>query len=154
MESTEIKQRTEKAIAYFENGYSCSQAVLLAYADKYGISEATAAALSGSFGGGMGRLREVCGALSGGLMVLGLEYPYTNTTPKEHKNTNYAMVQKTALEFKAIMGSYICAELLSKKQMPEQPIPDDRNDNYYALRPCTRCVAIAAKLVGEAINNE
>jgi len=146
-----IKERAQKAIGFFENGYNCSQSVVMAYADLYDIDQETANKFASSFGGGMGRLREVCGAVSGMFMILGLRYPATDITDKNAKTANYQAVQRTASEFKAEMGSYICADLLKIKRQPEDASPSDRNARYYALRPCSRCVAIAAEIVGAEI---
>ena len=151
MNNIELKQRTELAVSYFEQGYNCSQAVFMAYADKYQIDSETAAKLATSFGGGMGRLREVCGAVSGMFFVLGLHYPFTQPTDKVAKDTNYKAVQRTAAEFKSVMGSYICADLLKTKREPQQPESAERNEAYYNMRPCTRCVAVAAGIVGREI---
>jgi C_GCAxxG_C_C family probable redox protein len=146
-----IAKRTEQAVTFFESGYNCSQAVLMAYSDLYGIETETAAKLATSFGGGMGRLREVCGAVSGMFMVLGLHYPYIDTTNKTAKNNNYKAVQHTANEFKNVMGSYICADLLRLKHEPQNPVSSERNEAYYKSRPCIRCVGVAAKIVGNEI---
>lgn len=148
-----IEERTQKAIDFFEQGYNCSQSVLMAYADLYGIDKETATKFASSFGGGMGRLREVCGAVSGMFMVLGLHYPATDVTDKKAKIINYEAVQRTAKEFKEELGSYICADLLKIKRQPEEVTPSERNARYYALRPCSRCVAIAAEITGEEIFN-
>jgi C_GCAxxG_C_C family probable redox protein len=148
-----IEERTQKAIDFFEQGYNCSQSVLMAYADLYGIDQETATKFASSFGGGMGRLREVCGAVSGMFMVLGLHYPATDVTDKKAKIINYEAVQRTAKEFKEELGSYICADLLKIKRQPEEVTPSERNARYYALRPCSRCVAIAAEITGEEIFN-
>ena len=151
MNNIELKQRTELAVSYFEQGYNCSQAVFMAYADKYQIDRETAAKLATSFGGGMGRLREVCGAVSGMFFVLGLHYPFTQPSDKVAKDVNYKAVQRTAAEFKSVMGSYICADLLKTKREPQQPESTERNEAYYNMRPCTRCVAVAAGIVGREI---
>ena len=103
----ELESRVSTAIGFFEQGYNCSQAVFMAYSDIYGIESDTAAKLGTSFGGGMGRLREVCGAVSGMFLVLGLHYPANDVKDKTAKTTNYDAVQRTAKEFKFEMGSYI-----------------------------------------------
>lgn len=151
IKETEIESRVSAAITFFEQGYNCSQAVFMAYADKYQIDSETAAKLATSFGGGMGRLREVCGAVSGMFFVLGLHYPFTQPTDKVAKDENYKAVQRTAAEFKSFMGSYICADLLKTKREPQQPESAERNEAYYNMRPCTRCVAVAAGIVGREI---
>lgn len=147
----EIDSRVKQAVDFFEQGYNCSQAVFMAYSEKYGIDTETAAKIATSFGGGMGRLREVCGAVSGMFIVLGLAYPATDAKDKASKNENYKLVQKTAKEFKEIMGSYICADILSLKHEPQNPVSSIRNEEFYKLRPCTRCVALAAELTGKEI---
>jgi len=147
----DLESRVTTSIAYFEQGYNCSQAVFMAYSDMYGIDKETAAKLATSFGGGMGRLREVCGAVSGMFLVLGLHFPATDVKDKIAKNTNYEAVQRTANEFKSIMGSYICADLLKIKHEPQNPEASERTTKYYELRPCARCVAVAAEIVGKEI---
>lgn len=151
MNKTEINQRKSNAVTFFEQGYNCSQAVFMAYSNLYGIKPEMAAKLATSFGGGMGRLREVCGAVSGMFLVLGLQYPFTDTKDKGAKNTNYKAVQRTANEFKSVMGSYICADLLNLKHEPQNPESSERNEAYYKSRPCTRCVKIAAEIIGNEL---
>jgi len=148
---SEIESRVLDATTFFEQGYNCSQAVFMAYSDIYGIDKETAAKLATSFGGGMGRLREVCGAVSGMFLVLGLQYPFTDTIDKAAKNTNYQAVQRTANEFKSITGSYICADLLKLKHEPQNPESSERNEAYYKSRPCTRCVTVAAEIIGKEL---
>lgn len=154
MNENEINPRVSRAITLFESGFNCSQAVFMAYADAYGIEEKLAAGLSTSFGGGMGRMREVCGALSGACMLLGLEYPHNDPADKTSKDTNYKVVQRVAAAFKADMGSYICADLLTLKREPQLPESSERTQKYYDLRPCTRCVAVAAEIVGKEIGKD
>ncbi len=151
MDKNELEKRTEQALTYFYDGYNCSQAVFMAYSDLYNMDKELAAKISSSFGGGMGRLREVCGAVTGMFMVLGLHYPATDVKDKAAKTTNYAAVQRTAAEFKQEMGSFICADLLKIKRAPENPTPSERNVKYHALRPCDRCVAMAAEILGKEI---
>jgi C_GCAxxG_C_C family probable redox protein len=152
----EIKtqEHVDKAVSLFKSGYNCSQAVFMAYSELYGIDIQTAAKIATSFGGGMGRLREVCGAVSGMFIILGLQYPYTNPQDKSSKNANYKAVQEVAQQFKNEMGSYICADLLKIKHVPQNPVSETRSEAYYKSRPCTRCVAVAAEIVGNKILNE
>lgn len=147
----EIELRKNRAVSFFEEGYNCSQAVFMAYSDIYGIEKETAAKLASSFGGGMGRLREMCGAVSGMFLLLGLKYPFIDTKDKASKNANYKAVQKLANEFKTEMGSYICADLLKIKHVPQNPESSERNEAYYKLRPCAKCVANAARIIGKEI---
>lgn len=153
-QNEEIDKYVKAATGYFEKGYNCSQSVFLAFAGNYGVDEDTAAKISLSFGAGMGRLREVCGAVTGMFMVMGLHYPATDVTDKGARTVNYTAVQRTAAEFKSEMGSYICAELLNIKRQPENPTPCDRNPAYYAERPCLRCVATAAAITAREILKE
>lgn len=142
-----IEEKVRKSVTLFEEGYNCSQAVFMTYANRYGIETEMAAKLATSFGGGMGRLREVCGAVSAMSLVLGLEYPFTDTKNKTSKNLNYSKVQYAANKFKDEMGSYICADLLNIKRIAESPVSTDRNEAYYTSRPCTRCVAKASEII-------
>jgi C_GCAxxG_C_C family probable redox protein len=151
MKEIDIQSRVEKAVSNFKEGYNCAQSVAMAYADLYTVDKETIAMLSAPFGGGMGRLREVCGAVTGMFLVLGLEYPANNPDDKAAKTRNYAAVQRTGLLFKEKMGSYICADLLKIGRAPQQPIPDDRNAAYYAKRPCAYCVAVAAEILGKEL---
>ena len=151
MNDKEIESRVSTAITFFEEGYNCSQAVFMAYSDRYGIEKEMAAKLATSFGGGMGRLREVCGAVSGIFLILGLQYPFTDTKDKAAKNTNYKAVQRTANQFKSVMGSYVCADLLKLKHESQHPESSERTDVYYKTRPCARCVALAAEIVGKEL---
>jgi len=148
-----IEERKERAVAYFNEGYNCAQSVFMAYSDLYDIDMELAKKLSASFGGGMGRLREVCGTCSGMFMILGLHYPATDPTNQEFKTANYAAVQRTAQTFKDIFGTIICAELLKIKKLPITSSPSDRNAEYYAKRPCARFVAEAAEILGKEIQS-
>src|SRR5690554_6681098 len=118
----DIEERKEKALDYFKAGYNCSQSVALAYADIFDLDIELVKKLTSSFGGGMGRLREVCGAVSGMFFILGMKYPSTDPLIKEDKTKNYQAVQKTAQEFKNIFGSIICADLLNIKREAHIPI--------------------------------
>lgn len=148
---TELETRENKAVALFEEGYNCSQAVFMAYSDIYGIDNDMAAKIATSFGGGMGRLREVCGAVSGMFLLLGFKYPYVNIKDRTAKNKNYQAVQSVATTFKTEMGSYICADLLKRDRKPEKYQSTERSDQFYKERPCTQCVRKAAHIIGKEI---
>lgn len=148
---SETELRTQKAVSLFEQGYNCAQSVFMAYADIFGVERELAAKLPTSFGGGMGRLREVCGALSGAFMLLGLKYPFTDVHNKALKNENYKKVQAVAGAFKQEMGSYICADLLHIRREAQHYVSADRTKAYYAERPCSKCVRVAAEIVGKEI---
>ena len=161
MMTINIDERVEKARRLFkEGGYNCCQAVVLAYNDIFGLDDETAAALSSGFGGGMGRMREVCGSVSGMVMLAGLIKPADDPKNKEWRTANYALVQEMAEEFKSVNGSIICKELLGLVPMgsctpapKESPEPSDRTPEYYKKRPCEELVAISARIVGEKLKN-
>ncbi len=147
----DIEERVKKAKRLFkEGGYNCCQAVVLAYNDVFGLSDETAAALSSGFGGGMGRMREVCGSVSGMVLLAGLLKPATDPSDKAARTGNYALVQEVAGEFKTLNGSIICRELLGIT-IPESPVPSDRTPEYYKKRPCEELVGISARIIGEKI---
>ena len=157
MKTFDLEERVEKAKFLFkEGGYNCCQAVVLAYNDVFGISDEVAAAMSSGFGGGLGRMREVCGSVSGMVMLAGLMRPADDPSVKEWRTANYALVQEMAGEFKAINGSIICKELLGLVPMgsgtpaPKES-PSDRTPEYYKKRPCEELVGISARIVGEKI---
>ena len=133
----------------FLEGYNCAQAVAVAFTDLTGMDKKEAAKLASPFGGGMGRLREVCGAVSGMFMVLGYLYGYDNSDADAHKKELYHQVQELAEQFKAMNGSIICRELLDNPSTDPNPSP--RTAEYYAKRPCARMVMTAAELMDQFI---
>ena len=155
----DIEERVAKARRLFkEGGYNCCQAVVLAYNDLFGIDDSLAASLSSGFGGGMGRMREVCGSVSGMVMLAGLIAPATDPSDKEWRTRNYALVQEVAGEFRRINGSIVCKELLglvsvasSATPPKESPEPSDRTPEYYKKRPCEELVGISARIIGEKL---
>jgi C_GCAxxG_C_C family probable redox protein len=159
MKEINIEERVIKAKRLFkEEGYNCCQAVVLAYNDIFGIDDEVAAAMSSGFGGGMGRMREVCGSVSAMVMLAGLIAPATDPAVKVDRTRNYALVQDMAGQFKAMNGSIVCKELLglvpmgSSQAVPsESPEPSDRTPEYYKKRPCEELVGISARIVGEKI---
>ena len=128
--------RKEIAMKLFEEGYNCAQAVFLAFEDLYGIERKTALRLSSSFGGGMGRLREVCGSVSGMFMVAGMLYGYDNPQASTEKAEHYARIQKLAADFEKKNGSIVCRELLGLTVKKQEPTPEARTPEYYKKRPC------------------
>ncbi|MBR7121938.1 MAG: C_GCAxxG_C_C family protein [Oscillospiraceae bacterium] len=132
------------AAELFVKGYNCAQAITVAFSDVTGLDEKLSAKLASSFGGGMGRMREVCGAVSGMLMVAGLLYGYEEPLkggPLEH----YSRVQELAGKFKEQVGSIVCRELL--KNPPSDPNPTPRTEEFYKVRPCARFVVLAAQIL-------
>ena len=147
MSELEIEQRAQKAQDLFKQGYNCSQAVFASCADIYGIAdEQLALRLSASFGGGMGRMRLVCGAASGMFMLAGLQNGSSTPHDNEGKMKNYAFVQQLAGEFKGKYGSLICAELLGLAPRPQDPQPEARTPQYYEKRPCSEMVAESVRI--------
>ncbi len=139
----------EKAKALFLEGYNCAQAVFGAFAEELGFDFSTAMKLSSGFGGGMGRLREVCGAVSGMFMVFDMKYGYISPTDKDGKMTLYSHIQELARRFENENGSIICKELLGLSKKKSEPTPEDRTNEYYKKRPCGELVKIAADIVDE-----
>ena len=138
------------AAELFLGGCNCAQAVVVAFSDVTGLDRDFAAKLSSSFGGGMGRMREVCGAVSGMLMVAGLLYGYTDPGEKDcHKKAHYALVQELSGKFREEVGSIVCRDIL--KNPPSDPNPTPRTAEFYARRPCARMVMLAAKILDDYI---
>ena len=137
----------EKAKAYFEEGYNCAQAVTLAFAEEMRADTEMAAKMASSFGGGLGRLREVCGCVSGMALAAGALYGYSDPKAKEEKADHYALIQKLANEFKERNGSIICRELLAGINNDTNPVPEERTENYYKKRPCAELVYSAAEIL-------
>ena len=138
-----------KAAELFLSGYNCAQAVAVAFCDVTGLTEKQAAKMSSAFGGGMGRMREVCGAVSGMLMVLSFLYGYDTPGDDVSKKQQYTVVQALSARFREETGSIICREIL--KNPPSDPNPSPRTAEYYAKRPCARMVMTAARILDEYI---
>ena len=142
-----MEERIEKAVALFKEGYNCSQSVVAAFADRYGFTREQALRMSASFGGGIGRMRETCGAACGLFMLAGLETGAVDGADREGKAANYALVQQLAEEFKKRNGALKCAELLGlSKKEPVVSTPEARTTQYYAKRPCVKMVEEAARI--------
>lgn len=155
MTEQEIQQRVERAKELFHQGFNCSQAVFAACADIYGIEdEALALRLAASFGGGIGRMRQTCGAACGMFMLAGLENGSAIEGDAEGKKQNYALVQSLAEKFKQENGSLICSELLGIAPKPQDPAPEARTEAYYRKRPCVEMVASAVRIFLESKVNK
>lgn len=153
-EHTMTEDRVQKAVELFMSGYNCSQSVVAAFADEYGFTQEQALRMSASFGGGIGRMRETCGAACGMFLLAGLETGATEAADRQGKAANYAVVQELAAEFKRRKGSLICRELLGlKKSTPVSTQPEERNSQYYAKRPCARMVEEAARIWVDFLKN-
>ena len=142
------------AVALFEKGYNCSQSVFLAFSDMYDMDEETALKISSSFGGGMGRLREVCGAVTGMFMVAGMIYGYADPDDREGKKNHYERIQQLAKEFEKENGNLICRNLLDLEEKRQSPVPEPRTKEYYRKRPCSQLVRNAAEIMAQFIANQ
>lgn len=145
-----MKNYATHAAELFESGYNCAQAVTVAFCDVIGMEEKAAAAMASSFGGGMGRMREVCGAVSGMLLVAGILYGYDTPGDDSVKAAHYQRVQQMASQFRQEAGSIICREIL--KNPPSDPLPTPRSAEFYQMRPCTRMVYLAAEIMSNYIS--
>lgn len=141
----------KKAMQLFLDGYNCSQSVILAFQDLHGLDERTAAKVSSSFGGGMGRLREVCGSVSGMFMVAGLLYGYDDPKAKEEKAEHYKRIQELAARFQEFNHSIVCRELLGLEKGKDSYVPSERTEEYYRKRPCKELIGLSAALMEEYI---
>ena len=155
MTQQEIEHRVERAKELFHQGFNCSQSVFAACADLYGIEdEELALRLSASFGGGIGRMRQTCGAACGMFLLAGLENGSATAHDAEGKQQNYALVQNLAAKFKDENGSLICAELLGIAPKPQDPTPEARTEAYYQKRPCADMVASAVRIFLEHLEQK
>lgn len=146
-----LSKHSDYAKELFKKGYNCSQSVFAAFCDETNLDFEDALKISSSFGGGMGRLREVCGAVSGMFMVVGVKYGYTDPTDKIKKSEHYKLIQSLAKRFEEKNSSLICRELLGLTVKQDSPIPEDRTEAYYKKRPCAELVEYAAQILDEYI---
>ena len=148
------KFQTDRASRFFRKGYNCAQSVFAAHAEKLGLDLDTALKISAPLGGGVGRMREICGAFSACAMLAGLKFASAEAS-KEEKARIYEITQKLAEKFKAQNGSIICRELLGLMESEKSaPVPDERTAHYYASRPCEKIVENASKLASKEIFGE
>ncbi len=153
MDNKDIEKRIERARELFHEGFNCSQSVVAACADLYGMDEQTALRVAASFGGGIGRMRQTCGAACGMFLLAGLENGSATPHDAEGKKQNYALVQDLAAKFKEENGSLICAELLGIAPKPQEPTPEARTEAYYQKRPCAEMVASAVRIFLTTLHN-
>ena len=145
-----MSEKSDKAKELFKQGYNCSQAVLGVFCEELGLDFETAIKISSSFGGGMGRMREVCGTVSGMFMAAGLAY----STPDNNKAEQYKIVQELAKRFKDQNGSIICRELLEGIESSTSPIPSERTETYYKKRPCIELVGDSVEILEEFMKEQ
>lgn len=147
--------REQKARDYFRQGYNCCQSVAMAFSDILGLEPEKVAELTSGFGGGMGRMREVCGAVSGMTFCAGAVRPAADPQNREERTANYALVQQMAGEFREAFGSIVCRELLNLRvQEKTEPQPSERTPAFYHSRSCENFVGEAAKIVAQKIENK
>ena len=143
--------RAERAKQYFTSSHNCAQSVLLAFSDLTGLDEVTAMKISSSFGGGMGKLREVCGAVSGMFMAAGLLYADGEVPTQEDKAAHYARIQELAARFRSQTGSILCRDLLAQVETASGSVPEERTEQYYKARPCGDLCALAGDILSQYI---
>ncbi len=147
----DVEARAEQAVNNFKSGYNCAQAVYMAYADLFGMEPKTAAVIAAPLGAGIGRMREVCGTVSGAALIAGLAIPCDNPSDMAAKTRCYALVQQVADRFREANGSIICRELLGIAPIKESPTPSPRTEAYYKKRPCVELVRMSATFIGEEL---
>jgi len=150
------EERAQKAQSYFREGYNCTQSVVLAFSDlcsEKGLTEEVLKAVTSGFGGGMARMREVCGAVSGMTFLAGLISPAAHPSIREERTANYRLVQEFAAIFREQNGSIVCRELLQlRSRVAEAPEPSERTESYYKSRPCERLIGCAARIVASYLS--
>lgn len=148
----DVQERVERAQNYFKAGYNCAQAVVMAFDDVMQMSPEALARLAAPFGGGMGRMREVCGTVSGMAFLAGAISPSADPSNLAERKENYALVQKFADSFRQENGDIVCRRLLGLEPMAERAetaMPSERTAEYYRKRPCVEYVGSAARIVAE-----
>lgn len=145
-----ITERQKRALRLFGEGHNCAQAVLAAYADLIGLDEHQAGLISAGFGGGMGRLRDNCGAFSSAVMLCGMMAGEDGDQPDKRVDV-YRRVQAIHRAFVERWGTVNCADLLGKPRVPEEPRPDVRTPGYYAGRPCSKVILSACRIIEDEL---
>ena len=149
--SNENLTRREVAMANFLKGYNCSQSIVLAFKDLLPMDEDMLSKMASSFGGGMGRLREVCGSVTGMFMVAGLLYGYEGPETGQVKADHYARIQELAHKFEEKHGTIVCREMLGLDVKHDVPVPEARTEQYYKKRPCAEIIGDAAEILDQFI---
>ena len=148
----ELEARVSRAVDYFMAGYGCCQSVVAAFSDLYGLDELTAKRIAAGFGGGVGRLRMMCGAVSGIVMLVGLDCGQTEGSDREGKSACYKVVQQLLARSEQENGSLICAEILGLKgheKAASSYEASPRTAEYYKTRPCAAKVESAARIFAD-----
>ena len=142
----------DKACQLFADGLNCAQAVLTAFSDVTGLDRELSIKLSSSFGGGMGRMREVCGTCSAMFMIAGIIYGPGEDFSHEDKSEHYKRIQILAEQFKEKHHTILCRELLKELSVTNTPEPEKRTAEYYKVRPCVRFVRTAAEILDKYLS--
>ena len=157
MANQEIDKRVERAVENFMAGYGCCQSVVAAFADLYGLDDTLAKKVAAGFGGGVGRLRMMCGAVSGIVMLIGLDCGQTEGGDREGKSACYKVVQELLAQSKQENGSLICAEILGIQGYQKAVcsfVASERTADYYKSRPCAAKVESAARIFAEYLKKK
>jgi len=157
MDEKELELRVERAVDNFMAGYGCCQSVVAAFADIYGLDDELAKRIAAGFGGGVGRLRMMCGAVSGIVMLVGLDCGQTAGSDREGKSACYKVVQQLLAQSEAENGSLICAEILGLKgheKAQNSYVASPRTAEYYKTRPCAAKVESAARIFAEYLRKK
>jgi len=157
MTNEELEERVARAVDYFMQGYGCCQSVVAAFADLYGLDETMAKQIAAGFGGGVGRMRMMCGAVSGIVMLVGLDCGQTEGSDREGKSACYKVVQELLAQSKEENGSLICAEILGIKgheKAVSSYVASARTAEYYKTRPCAAKVESAARIFADYLKDK
>ncbi len=157
MTNQDIDKRVERAVDYFMAGYGCCQSVVAAFADLYGLDDTLAKKVAAGFGGGVGRMRMMCGAVSGIVMLTGLDCGQTEGNDREGKSACYKVVQELLAQSKQANGSLICAEILGlqgKEKAVCSYVASERTAEYYKSRPCAAKVESAARIFADYLKRK
>lgn len=148
-----VEEKRRLAMQLFREGHNCAQSVFLAFRVETGMDRETALRLTSAMGGGVARLREICGAISGLSLVAGMLHGSTDPLDQEVKTRLYERVQAMSEVFRKENGSIICRELLALPEGPDQPTPEKRTETYYRLRPCGEYVGCAAAILARSLTS-
>ena len=157
LDSKELDKRVQRAVDNFMAGYGCCQSVVAAFSDLYGLDETLAKKIAAGFGGGVGRLRMMCGAVSGIVMLVGLDCGQTEGSDREGKSACYKVVQDLLEQFRQENGSLICAEILGIKgyeKAQSSYVASARTAEYYKTRPCAAKVESAARIFANYLKSK
>lgn len=147
--------KVQKAKELFKSGYNCSQSVVGAFAEDFGFDFETAVKIAEGMGGGMGRMRLTCGAVSGMAMVAGMKYSQAKAGDIKTRTKIYEKVREMSKDFSDMHGSIICAELLGGSMPSDKGAkPEARTAEYYKKRPCVECIGDCAAIVQKRLIDE